>query len=586
MPVKGRNLLITNLTINKKHMLKIKNVKKLFSAVIIFVFTASLVPVGASSISAEEAAVSAENSMLHFVMQVRWGNVIGEPENTDEINFDGSVSVSENARVSLQRTLLFEEHNAAADKITSKKDPVSWKSLIYNHWDGVKVTVSSPATDNVTITTARGNVVKTAQELYNMTEQYIQDVGNGKEIVIDVYPAQKNPSYFLKIFWGKIDRQEYNEKRCAAGTEGTKKCLLPLLNADGSFKIDSGGTLKLIKPLRFESPDAIKSSSDSQIEWTSRLYGGVDGILVNLRLNVAELDSSDTVTINFTSHQDSFPKSYSILDLYHNGYTEDIIASGYGVAFQVWRKANRQLIRVKDKPTVYMVEDGVKEPIPSEEVLASQGLTFGDVEVVEQEEADTYADGGAINYADGTIVQEEGTPEVYVIENGEKKHIQDPTAFTGLGYNWGNIVKVKAGILGLYGNGNPLKANSIHPEGALIRVEGNPKVYVVEGGKRVPISDIQLFNARKYDWNKVLVVNENQTQKFEIGTSLEYPDGSLLRAKNGNVYRINQGKKQWIRSADDFIKAGYKSEKVLDVSDAEINTFEDGIDVVADDVAE
>ena len=567
-------------------MIKTKSLKKLLSVIMVFAFAVSLVPANIPSSGATETAVSSENQMLHFVMQVRWGNVIGEAENINEANFNGSISVSENARVSLQRALLFEKHNADADKIISKNNPVSWISLIYNHYDGVKVTVSSLADNEVTITTTEGTVTKTAQELYDLTDQYAEDLDDGREIVIDVYPAQKDPSFFLKVFWGKIDKNEYNERRCAAGTEGTARCLLPLLNADGSFRIDDGGTLNLIKPLRFESPDKIDSQSDTEISWTSRLYGGVDGILVNLKLNADELDEDDTITMDFTNHQTSFPKSYGILDLYHNKYTEDIIASGYGVAFQVWRKTNRHLIRVRNNPTVYMIEDDVKRPIPSEEVLASQGLTFDDVEVVEQEEADTYADGDATNYSDGTIVQEEGTLEVYVIENGEKKHIQDENAFTGLGYSWGNIVKVKAGILGLYRNGNPLKANSIHPEGALIRVAGNPKVYVIEGGRRVPISDIQLFNARRYDWGKVLVVNEDQAKKFAMGESLAYPDGSLLRAENGNVYRINQGRKQHIRSADDFRKAGYKAEKVLNVDDSVLNSFKDGLDVVADDIVE
>ncbi len=569
-------------------MLKIKSMKKLLSIVMVFAFIVSLLLTNAPFSEATETMVSSENQMLHFVMQVRWGNVIDESENIDKANFDGSVSVSENAKVSLQRTLLFEKHNEDADKILSKKDSVSWTSLIYNHYDGVKVAVSSPADNNIIINTVAGSVTKTAQELYNLTDQYVEDLGDGREIVINVYPAQKNSSFFLKIFWGKIDKQEYNERRCAAGTEGTARCLLPLLNADGSFKIDSGGTLNLIKPLRFESPDKIESQSDTAISWTSRLYGGVDGILVNLKLDADELDDEDTVTITFNNHEgeDKFPKNYSILDLYHNQYTEDIVASGYGVAFQVWKKANKHLIRVKNKMTVYMIEDGVKQPIPSEEVLASQGLTFDDVEVIEQEEADTYADGDAINYADGTIVQEEGAPEVYVIENGEKKHIQDPNAFTSLGYSWRKIVRVKSGILGLYRSGVAMQANSIHPEGALIRVAGNPKVYVIEGGKRVPISDIQLFNARKYDWSKVLVVNENQANKFQIGESLAYPDGSLLKAKNGKIYMINQNKKQWIRSADDFRKAGYKAEKVLDVDDSTLESFKDGLDVVADDIVE
>lgn len=569
--------------------MKIKNLKKIVSLIAFCALITGLIPVGtARSIVASET--SSENPMIHFVMKARWGNVIGEPENILETNFDGSIAVSSNARISLQKELLFEEHNATADKITSKKDPVSWKSLIYNHWDGVNVLISSPANDSVSITTTQGTVTKTAQEFYDMKEQFIQSVGNGREIVIKTYPIARTPNYFLKVFWGKVDREDYVASigKCREAEEGVAagiaKCLLSQINADGSFKIDSGGKLSLVKTLRFERNDKITSKTDTEIGWTSRIYEGVDGILVNLKLNASELDKSDTVTLNFTNS--NWTKSFGIVDLYHNGTTKETIKNGYGVVLQIWKKPNRSLIRVKNKPAVYLLEDGVKQPIPSEEVLTSQGMTFDEVEVVEQEEADTYADGDAVNYADGTIVQEEGKPEVYVVENGEKKHIQDPNAFTGLGYNWGNIVKVKAGILGLYRSGNPLKANSIHPEGALIRVAGTPTVYAIKGGKRVPVSDIQLFNANKFDWNKVLVINKGQLDKFQQDDVLEYPDGSLLRSKNGKVYKIDKGKKRWIRSADDFAKAGYKKEKILDVDDSVANSMENDEDIVADDVAE
>ncbi len=599
-------------------MIKLKYLKKLFAFVLIFIFIVSLVPIktfNAIATESDNTLVNTttedstgddllgdtldddsdvitedldESAMVHFTMRVRWGNVIEESLDIEEENFDGEISVSGNARVSLERTLLFEKHSNIADDIISKKNPVLWKSLIYSHWDGVLVTVSSPSNENVTISAGNESITKSAKEFYDSSEPIIVDEDeDGKEIVIKTYPASKHPSIFLKVFWGKIDKTSYNEKRCVEGLENsTIKCWLPLLNADGSLSINNSGKLKLIKPLRFEWPDKILSKSESQIDWRSRLYGGVDGVLVKLKLNANELDSSDELTVSFDNHGDNFPKSYSILDLYHNRYTEYIIDEGYGVAFQVWRRPNRSIIRIKNKPTVYVVEDGVKQPIPSEEVLASQGMTFDDVELVDQDEADTYSDGDPINYIDGTIVQEEGTPEVYVIENGEKKHIKDPNSFVGLGYSWNNIVKVKRDVLGLFRKGVDLKANSIHPEGALIRVAGNSKVYVIEGGRRVPISDIQLFNARRYDWGKVLIVNENQAKKFAIGESLVYPDGSLLRAGNGNVYRINQGRKQWVRSADDFRKAGYKAEKVLNVDDSILESFKDGLDIVADDIVE
>jgi len=58
---------------------------------------------------------SPTNQMLHFVMKVRWGNVIGDPTNTGKTIFDGSVDVTDSARASLEKTLLFERHNNTTD---------------------------------------------------------------------------------------------------------------------------------------------------------------------------------------------------------------------------------------------------------------------------------------------------------------------------------------------------------------------------------------------------------------------------------------------------------------------------------------
>ncbi|MFZ2969914.1 MAG: hypothetical protein WA063_02085 [Minisyncoccia bacterium] len=573
-------------------MLKIKIVKKIIGMFTIFAFLASLVPAVASTASATESEddnstgeVIAANDMLHFKLKVRWGNVIGDITDASETNFNGSITVADTARVSLENTLKFETHNQDADKIGTTTDTsVPWKSLTYSDWDGVMVTISAPASSSVVITAGGETITKTAEELYSDQGEIVEDAGSGREVVVQSYKASKHPSFFLKVFWGKIERDGYGEE-CVLASTGS--CKVPLLDATGSFKIESGGKLNLVKTLRFEWPDKIVSKSDTEIAWQSALYGGIDGILVHLKLNADELDASDKVTINFDKHAASgFPKSYSIVDLYHNGITKDVISGtgGYGVAYEVWKRPNKSIVRIKDKPTVYVVEDGVKMPIQSPAVLSSNGLTFDDVEVVDQEEADTYADAEPLNYADGTMVREENKAEVYVIANGEKKHILDPIAFTDLGYNWSNVLVVAPKSLGIFKDAAPMNSNSTHPEGALIRVEGAPTVYVVEGGKRIPISDIKLFNARKYDWSKVLVVKEKQAKKFDVGTNLSYPDGSLIKDATGKVYAIDHGEKRWIRSSEDFNKAGYKEKDIVAVDNSASSQLPEGSDIIVNDI--
>lgn len=578
--------------------MKNKSLKKLTSFVMMFVFALSSVSVaGVPAAVAEEGngtssdgtETSPTNQMLHFIMKVRWGNVIDNSTDlsSPEANFDGSVNVTDAARVSLQRSVLFEKHNETADKITERKNPVSWNSLIYRHYDGVKVAISSPAGDDVTITTTQGSVTMTAQALYDLSESYVKDVEEGREIVIETYPV-KNPRYFLRVVWGKTSRAEYALKGEADEIESNavmignalKKAVknqfgkdINVYDASGYFQIDNGGVLKFIKTLRFEGSDEITLNSEGKIEWTSHVAQGVDGILVELDLDADSLADSDTITLGFDEVADdegtgNWSESFNIMDLYHNRVTKVDVKGEYGATLQVWQKPNKSLIRVRNTQTVYVVEDGVKRPIPSPAVLRSQGLSFGNISEVDQSEADTYGDGNAICYADGTMVRERNRNEVYVIANGEKKHITDPASFAALGYNWRNVIEVESGVLGLYRNRTAMQSNSVHPEGALIREEGTNTVYLVEGGKKKPISSLNIFDARRLNWDKVLVVNDVQMKKFQLGANLQYPDGALVKNQAGKVYRINQGKKQWIRSGEDLAGAGYKAEDIINITDA------------------
>jgi len=467
--------------------------------------------------------------------------------------------------------------------------------------------ISSPADDEVIITTSEGTVTMTAQELYDLSAPYIKDASEGREIVIKTYPI-KDPKYFLKVIWGKTSKADYALKGEADEIESSAVMVgsavkqivknkfsedIAVHDASGYFQINGGGTLKFIKTLRFEGKDDIVSETDSKIGWVSHVAQGVDGILTKLDLDINSLNKSDTVTLDFTEVINSdetkgWSKNFSIIDLYHDRITTATVKGNYGAILQVWRKPNRSLIRVRNTPTVYMLEDGVKQPIPSPEVLESQGLSFDDVEEVSQDEADTFGDGEATCYADGAIVRERNKSKVYVISNGEKKHIEDPDSFETLGYDWKNIVKVKPGVLGLYRNRVAMKANSVHPEGALIREEGNPTVYFVEGGKKKPITSLNIFNARRLNWNKVLVVNNAQMNKFQLGATLQYPDGALVKDSAGKVYVIKKKKKRWVRSGDDLIGAGYNAADIISVEDpTEINDLaatDEGSDILADDI--
>lgn len=88
-------------------------------------------------------------------------------------------------------------------------------------------------------------------------------------------------------------------------------------------------------------------------------------------------------------------------------------------------------------------------------------------------------------------------------------------------------------------------------EGDLVRAEGDPKVYVLRGGKKLWIPSAEAFNAAGYDWKKITVVTPS-----EVAGTIEI---TLVKIEGDpKVYVVRDGKRSWIKSAQEFESKGYK----------------------------
>ncbi|MFA5021966.1 MAG: hypothetical protein WC508_02735 [Patescibacteria group bacterium] len=88
---------------------------------------------------------------------------------------------------------------------------------------------------------------------------------------------------------------------------------------------------------------------------------------------------------------------------------------------------------------VYYVENGIKEPIYSKEILVSN---FGKrtTTKVSLEELDKYETGSPLKFKDGELVKADNDSKVYVISDGYRRWVKTQEAFTKFGYKWYNII--------------------------------------------------------------------------------------------------------------------------------------------------
>ena len=104
----------------------------------------------------------------------------------------------------------------------------------------------------------------------------------------------------------------------------------------------------------------------------------------------------------------------------------------------------------------------------------------------------------------------EGDTRVYYItEGGLKRHIPNPTVFLSYGNKWSDVVTVE-----------PFELSAI-PDNILIREEGKPEVYKLENGQKRWIKTAEIFNRLGYKWDEIAPVNPVEINSYPLGTPIE-----------------------------------------------------------------
>ena len=124
---------------------------------------------------------------------------------------------------------------------------------------------------------------------------------------------------------------------------------------------------------------------------------------------------------------------------------------------------------------------------------------------------------------------------------------------------------------------------ALYPNGTILKSYKNPEVYLIENGKKRWITSAAALITNGYDWNNVTYINANELDFFEIGENLYTknlkPDGTLIRGGEPKVFVLENGKKRWITTAKVFASRKYKWDQIITIPDIELNSYEDGSNI-------
>ncbi|MBU2595918.1 DUF4091 domain-containing protein, partial [Patescibacteria group bacterium] len=109
-----------------------------------------------------------------------------------------------------------------------------------------------------------------------------------------------------------------------------------------------------------------------------------------------------------------------------------------------------------------------------------------------------------------------------------------------------------------------------HPNGSLIKVEGDPAIYLIENDKKRPIPSWSVF-ASQFNSRAVIIVSSSEVNNYPLGDPLKYQEGTLFRTRdNSSVYVVENGKKRLIPSPQIFEGMGYNWGEIIIAEDNNI----------------
>ncbi|MBI4653324.1 hypothetical protein HY750_03675, partial [Candidatus Kuenenbacteria bacterium] len=167
--------------------------------------------------------------------------------------------------------------------------------------------------------------------------------------------------------------------------------------------------------------------------------------------------------------------------------------------------ADGDLVKTADSGKVYVVSGSTIKHISDMNVFKSYGYAVSKIKTVVS--LADYTAGAALNKVmDGTLIKSLTDKAVYVVSNGNRRHIVNIAAFNGLGYKVGLIMQLSSSAMANYTTGDAITSAATIPDGALVKATDSGKVYIIESGKKRPISTMDAFKLNNFQVKNILVI--------------------------------------------------------------------------------
>ena len=180
-------------------------------------------------------------------------------------------------------------------------------------------------------------------------------------------------------------------------------------------------------------------------DWYLRQSPDVDPDLLfeTIVNNQQAIWSQDHLTIYISKEDRVYILSYMVGTNKEANFktTFQMLINSFQFIVQPQGRANGTLIKYPDQPGIYLIENNQKRAFKSGEIFEKLGFKWEDVIEIPLSEA--YISGTNITgRLDGTLIKYPGQPEIYLIENNQKRAFMSGEIFESLGFKWEDVIEI------------------------------------------------------------------------------------------------------------------------------------------------
>ncbi len=225
------------------------------------------------------------------------------------------------------------------------------------------------------------------------------------------------------------------------------------------------------------------------------------------------------------------------------------------------------VIKTTDSPDVYLIQDGEKRRFTSMSALATR-FDPKLILTVPVSELSRYADGKNISLPNYSIAFDGST--YYLLDYDFKRPFASADTLRQIGYNPDEIIEVNASDLDSYILGKTIEGTGASaPLGRIIEVKESKNLYFVDNGLMHPIFDRAILNINfPHLTLEKLSTEQLGTLQATFGPPVILKDGTIFGITGFNeIYVVEKGKKRHIANEEVFHGLGFNMKNVVWVSE-------------------